>query len=32
MKEIRLHIKSYINDMQFNIILTDKHDVMLELL
>ena len=31
-KEIRLCIRSYINNMQFNIMLTDRHDVMLELL
>ena len=31
-KEIRLQIKSHMNNMQFNIMLTDKHDVMLELL
>ena len=31
-KEIRLYIRSYINDIQFNITLTSKHDIMLELL
>ena len=31
-KEIRLQIRSYINDMQFNIMLTEQHDVVLELL
>ena len=31
MKEIRLYIESYTNNMQFNIILTNRHDVMLEL-
>ena len=30
-EEIRLHIKSYINDMQFNIILISKYNVMLKL-
>ena len=32
MKEIRLCIESYINDIQFNIMLISRHDVMLELL
>ena len=31
-KEIRLCIRSHTNDMQFNIMLTDRHNVMLELL
>ena len=31
MKEIRLHIRSHTNDMQFNIMLINKHDVVLEL-
>ena len=31
-KEIRLCIRSHVNNMQFNIILISKHDVMLELL
>ena len=31
-EETRLQIRSYINDMQFNIMLTRWHDVVLELL
>ena len=31
-KETRLYIKLYTNNMQFNIMLTDRHDVVLELL
>ena len=31
MKEIRLCIRSYINNMQFNIMLISRHDVVLEL-
>ena len=31
-KEIKLHIRSHTNDMQFNIMLINKHDVVLELL
>ena len=31
MKETRLWIESHINNMQFNIILTESHDVILEL-
>ena len=31
-EEIRLHIRSYINNIQFNIMLTNRHDVVLELL
>ena len=31
-EEIRLCIRSYVNDMQFNIMLISRHDVMLELL
>ena len=31
-EEIRLHIESHINDMQFNIMLIKWHDVILELL
>ena len=30
-EEIRLHIRSHINDMQFNIMLTRQHDVILGL-
>ena len=29
-KETQLQIRSYINNMQFNIMLTDRHDVVLE--
>ena len=32
MKEIRLCIESHMNDMQFDITLTEQHDVVLELL
>ena len=31
-EEIRLCIKSHMNNMQFNIILISRHDIMLELL
>ena len=31
-KEIRLQIRSYINNIQFNIIIIKQHDVVLELL
>ena len=31
-KEIRLYIRPHVQDMQFNIISTDRCDVMLELL
>ena len=30
-EEIRLQIRSYMNDMQFNITLTEQHNVILEL-
>ena len=32
MKEIRLQIRSHVWDMQFNITLISRHDVMLELM